>query len=100
MKIAPALADYGTIRKGTRAVRQFQVTNTTNAPVEITVARSACRCLYYDYNSKLPPKGQETITVTVDGARAKAGPLQEQIQIRGKNNPTIAGAMTVQATIR
>jgi Protein of unknown function (DUF1573) len=100
LKVAPAVADYGTIRKGTRAVRQFQVTNLSNAPIEITVARSACRCLYYDYNSKLPPKGQETITVTVDGARAKAGPLQEQIQIRGKNNPTINGAMTVQAAIR
>src|SRR5712691_2134439 len=86
LKIAPAVADYGTIRKGTRAVRQFQVTNTSNAIVEIDVARSACRCLFYDYNGKLPARGQETITVTVDGARAKAGPLKEQIEVYPRND--------------
>jgi len=100
LKIAPAVADYGTIRKGTRAVRQFQVTNTSNAIVEIDVARSACRCLFYDYNGKLPARGQETITVTVDGARAKAGPLKEQINVYPRNDRSASVTMTVQATIR
>ncbi|HEY8130559.1 MAG TPA: hypothetical protein VII12_01595, partial [Thermoanaerobaculia bacterium] len=54
LKVAPAVADYGTIRKGTRAVRQFQVTNLSDGIVEIEVPRSNCRCLFYDYNSKLP----------------------------------------------
>ena len=100
LKIAPALADYGTIRKGTRAVRQFTITNVGNAPVEIAVARSACRCLYYDYNSKLPAKGQETITVTVDGARAKLGALQEQIDVHAKKDASIRGTMSVRAMIQ
>ena len=100
LKVAPAAADYGTIRKGTRAVRQFTVTNSSSAPVEIVVARSACKCLYYDYNGKLPPKGQETITVTIDGARAKAGPLQENIDVHAKKDPSVAASMTVKAVIQ
>lgn len=100
LKVSPAVADYGTIRKGTRAVRQFQVTNLSDGVVEIEVPRSNCRCLYYDYNGKLPARGQETITVTIDGARAKAGPLQEQVEVRAKRDPSITAAMTVQATIR
>ena len=100
LKVTPAAADYGTIRKGTRAVRQFTITNTSTAPIEIAVARSACRCLYYDYNGKLPAKGQETITVTIDGARAKTGPLQEQIGVHAKRNPAIGATMTVRANIQ
>src|SRR3954470_18217942 len=50
--IAPEVADYGTIRKGTRAVRQFEITNMSSTPLTITVARSACRCLYYEYDTK------------------------------------------------
>lgn len=99
LKITPATADYGTIRKGTRAVRQFTITNTSTAPIDIAVARSSCRCLYYDYNGKLPAKGQETITVTIDGARAKSGPLSEQIEVHAKRDPSITGSMSVRATI-
>jgi len=100
LKITPAANDYGTIHRGTRAVRQFLVTNSSDSIVDIEVARSACRCLFYDYNSKLPPRGQETITVTVDGARAKIGPLQEQVEVRAKKDPNNAATMMVQATIR
>lgn len=100
LKITPALADYGTIRKGTRAVRQFEVSNPSNSPVEIVVARSACRCLYYDYKSKLAANGKETITVTVDGARAKAGELTEQVEVSAKSDPSVGGTFTVQATIK
>jgi hypothetical protein len=100
LKVTPASADYGTIRKGTRAVRQFQVTNTGETPIEIEVTRSACRCLFYDYNGKLPAKGQETITVTVDGARAKAGSLREQVDVHARKDPSVRAAFTVQATIQ
>ena|SRR5438128_632487 len=100
LKIAPAFADYGTIRKGTRAVRQFEIANTSSAPLTFVVARSACRCLFYDYNGKLPAKGKETITVTVDGARAKPGALQEKIDVTAKNDPSVKGAFTVEATIK
>jgi hypothetical protein len=100
LKIAPASADYGKIRKGTRAVRQFQVTNSGDTAMEIAVARSACRCLFYDYSTKLPAKGQETITVTVDGARAKTGTLVEQVDVHVKKDPSVRAAFMVQATIQ
>ena len=100
LKVTPANADYGTIRKGTRAVRQFQVTNTSDTATEIEVTRSTCRCLFYDYNGKLPAKGQETITVTVDGARAKVGTLVEQVDVHLKRDPSVRTAFTVQATIQ
>ena len=45
LKITPVIADYGVIRKGTRAVRQFEVFNNGAAPITIQVARSSCRCL-------------------------------------------------------
>ncbi|MDQ6799329.1 MAG: DUF1573 domain-containing protein [Acidobacteriota bacterium] len=100
LKVAPPSADYGTIRKGTRAVRQFQVTNTGAAAMDIEVTRSACRCLFYDYNGKLPAKGQETVTVTIDGARAKVGALREQVDVHAKKDPSVRTAFTVQATIQ
>lgn len=102
IKIAPEVADYGVIRKGTRAVRQFEITNTTSTPLSITVARSTCRCLYYEYNTKakLKAKGKEVLTVTVDGARAKAGALEEQIAVTSKDDPNATGTIGVKAMIK
>jgi hypothetical protein len=100
--IAPEVADYGTIRKGTRAVRQFEITNMSSTPLTITVARSTCRCLYYEYDTKvkLAPKAKEALTVTVDGARAKAGALNESIAVSSKDDPNATGTIGVRAVIK
>ena len=100
MKIAPRSHDYGLVRKGTRATRQFQFTNTSDDPVTIAVSRSGCRCLYYEYEALVPPKASESITVTVDGAKAKAGTLRETIKVSAKANPAIGTSFDVIATIR
>jgi hypothetical protein len=102
IRIAPEVADYGTIRKGTRAVRQFEITNTSSTPLSITVARSTCRCLYYEYDAKakLAPKAKEALTVTVDGARAKAGALNESIAVSSKDDPNATGTIGVRAVIK
>jgi hypothetical protein len=102
IRIAPEVADYGTIRKGTRAVRQFEITNLSATPLSISVARSACRCLYYEYDAKvkLPPKSKEALTVTVDGARAKAGALDERIAVSSKDDPNATGTIGVRAVIK
>jgi len=100
LTVAPAIADYGTIRKGTRAVRQVEVTNTTDKQLDFAVSRSECRCLYYDYHGKLAPKKKETVTVTVDGAKAKAGALAETLTIAAKKNPSITTSFQVTATIK
>ena len=100
ISVTPPAADYGTIRKGTRATRQFEVRNGGEEPVTIQVARSACRCLYYEYRDLVPPKGKETVTVTIDGARAKAGELRESVKVTGKKDPGIATSFEVNATIQ
>ena len=100
LTIAPAIADNGTIRKGTRAVRQIEVTNTTGKQLDYTVSRSECRCLYYDYTGKLGPKKKETLTVTVDGAKAKGGALSETITLSAKKDPSVTTSFQVTATIK
>jgi hypothetical protein len=100
LKITPLIADYGVIRKGTRAVRQFEVFNNGAAPITIQLARSSCRCLFYDYHDKVAPQKKETITVTVDGAKAKAGALRETLPVTVKGNTSLHGELTVQATIQ
>jgi len=100
LTVAPAIADYGTIRKGTRAVRQVDVTNTTGKQLDYTVSRSQCRCLYYEYTGKLGPKKKETLSITVDGGKAKAGALTETITVAAKKDPSITASFQVTATIK
>jgi hypothetical protein len=97
----PPSHDYGVIRKGTRATRQYEIANNTEQPMTVTVARSACRCLYYEYGTGLiPPKAKESITVTIDGAKAPAGALNETIRVTSKSDPSVGTSFDVIATIQ
>lgn len=96
----PGALEFGVLRKGTRAVRQLEIANNSDEPVTIQVARSACRCLFYAHAPVVPPKAKETLTVTVDGARAKAGELRETIAVTAKGDSTIATTFDVNATVR
>lgn len=98
--VQPQSHDYGVVRKGTRAARQYEVMNNTDAPISIAVARSACRCLYYDHAAVIPPRGRETLTVTVDGGKADAGQLNESVQITSDSDASVAASFDVVATIR
>jgi uncharacterized protein DUF1573 len=100
LAVSPAVADYGTIRKGTRATRQIEVTNGSGAPMPFKVSRSQCKCLFYEYKDTIPAKGKETITVTIDGARAKPGSLQETIDVTSKKDPSATASFQVSATIK
>jgi hypothetical protein len=100
LKITPAMADYGIVRKGTRAVRQFEAANGGAAPLDIQVARSACRCLFYAFHSPIAAHGKETITVTVDGAKAKAGTIDEQLAVTSKKDPTVSGTIGIRAVVK
>jgi len=100
LTVTPASHDYGTIRKGTRATRQFEIANTSDQPVSIQVARSTCRCLFYEYVELVPPKAKETVTVTIDGARAKAGALRETVKVSAKKDPAIATSFDVTANVQ
>ncbi|HEX3581962.1 MAG TPA: DUF1573 domain-containing protein [Thermoanaerobaculia bacterium] len=100
LTVAPAIADYGTIHKGTRAVRQVEVTNTTDKQLDYSVSRSQCRCLYYEYTGKLAPKKKETLSITVDGGKAKAGALAETVTIAAKKDPSVTTSFQVAANIK
>jgi hypothetical protein len=97
--VSPPEQNFGVVRKGTRVVRKFTLRNETDEPVSIKVARSACRCLYYQYAPVIPPKNQETLTVTIDGAKAKAGELRESLPI-ASGDPSVSATVTVTATVR
>jgi hypothetical protein len=100
LAVTPDSVDYGIIRKGTRATRQYEVANNSDEPVSIQVARSTCRCLYYEHAPVVPPKGKESLTVTIDGAKAQAGPLLESIRVTSKADPSIVTTFDVTATVR
>jgi len=100
LKITPAMADYGIVRKGTRAVRQFEAANNGAAPLTIEVARSNCHCLFYAFNKTIAPHAKETITVTVDGAKAKVGTIDEQLGVTAKNDPTVSASIGVRAVVK
>jgi hypothetical protein len=88
------------VRKGTRATRQYEIANTTDEPISIALARSACRCLYYEHAPVVPPKAKESITVTIDGARAQVGTLRESIRVSSKADPAVGTSLDVIATVR
>lgn len=100
LTVTPDSIDYGIIRKGTRATRQYEVANGGDEPVTIEVERSTCRCLYYEHAPVVPPRGKETLTVTIDGAKAKPGPLLESVRVTSKSDPTVVTTFDVTATVR
>ncbi len=100
LAVTPASRDYGLVRKGTRVTRQFEITNTTDEPISISVSRSTCRCLYYEHAPVIPPKAKESVTVTVDGAKAKAGTLHETLKVTAKSDASVGTSFDVIATVQ
>jgi uncharacterized protein DUF1573 len=97
--VTPESQDFGIIRKGTRAVRKFTIRNETDEPAAIKISRSACRCLYYQHAKVIPPKNSETLSITIDGAKAKAGDLREELQVT-TSDPSVKTTVHAIATIR
>ncbi len=95
----PQSQDYGVIRKGTRAVRKFTIRNDSDQTAALKVSRSACRCLYYAHPPTIAAKKDATLTITVDGAKAKTGALRESIEITTKD-PNVKTSVNVIATVR
>lgn len=100
LTVSPDTMDFGIVRKGTRATRQYELVNNGDEPLSPDVARSTCRCLYYEYAPVIPPRGKETLTVTIDGAKAKAGPLLESVRVTSKSDPSVVVTFDVTATVR
>lgn len=99
LSIAPETQDYGTIRRGARAARQFEVQNQTDATLPIEVRRSACRCLWFEYADTIPARGTTTLTVTVDASKVAAGRLNETVEVATRSDPPVVATFTVTADI-
>jgi hypothetical protein len=99
LSVNPASHDFGTIRKGTRAVRQFRVENSSDQPVAVSIDRSTCRCLWFDFDSSIPAKSSSILAITVDGAKAKAGALEETVTIKNKGDADDSTTIRLMAKI-
>ncbi len=97
---SPEAQDFGTVYKGTRVVRTFEVFNNTDADLTIDIERSQCRCLWFDYPNVIPAGGQIEILVAVDGTRAREGLLSEAVVISTTDSPRVATEVIVNAEIR
>lgn len=99
MTIQPAAHDYGSVGRGARAARQFEIANNTDEPLAIQVRRAECRCLWFEYADTIPPRGTATLTVTVDGSKAPPGPLRQRVDIVSATDPGVAATFEVTAAI-
>jgi len=97
--ITPPSQDYGRIRRGTRATRQFELINNTDGEIPLNVSRSTCKCLWFEFVS-LPPGGSTTLTVTIDATRAPRGTLRETITVSSKTNQKLSENVEVTAVIQ
>lgn len=100
LSISPQQQYFGTIAKGTNAVRTFEIVNRGKKAVTLEIARSRCRCLWYDPPATLPAGGRGTLTVRVDGAKAPEGLLTESIEISVKGTTDAAAVFEITAEVK
>ncbi|MGK2856732.1 MAG: DUF1573 domain-containing protein [Thermoanaerobaculia bacterium] len=100
LTISPQQQDFGTIAKGTSGVRTFELANRGKSTLTLQVARSRCRCLWYDLPRPLPAGGRGTLTVRLDGGKAPSGVLSESIGISAKSAPDAVAVFEVTADVK
>ena len=91
IKFKSEVVDYGEIAKGSDGVRQFEFTNTGNAPLIISRVYSSCGCTIPKKPEKpIPPGGTGVIEVKYDTKRV--GPIRKTITVTSNagDNPTMA----------
>jgi len=49
---------------------------------------------------RFAPGAKETITVTVDGAKAKVGTIDEQLAVTSKKDPSVSATIGVRAVVK
>ena len=82
--------DYGTIEKGADGVRIFEFTNTGDAPLVISNAKSTCGCTVPSW-PKTPIMPGESGEIKVKYNTAKVSPIRKTITITSNaETPTVA----------
>ena len=99
LAVEPAARDYGLVKKGTRVVRTFELRNETEGPLTPAIARSKCRCLWFDYPKSIPAGGKAALAISVDGAKAQKGRLQETIEISAKEAAGETATIDIEAVV-
>lgn len=99
LEVEPSVYDYGAIRKGTRSVHRFTIRNRSDQVLPISVSRSDCRCLWYGDFPEIPAGESGELAITVDGARADAGVLNETVTITSEAEPDARAEIELTAQI-
>lgn len=82
--------DYGTIEKGADGVRIFEFTNTGNAPLVITNAKSTCGCTVPKW-PKEPIMPGESGEIAVKYDTKRVNPIRKTITVfSNAETPTVA----------
>jgi hypothetical protein len=82
--------DYGTIEKGADGVRVFEFTNTGDAPLIISDAKSSCGCTVPTY-TKEPIMPGKTGEIKVKYDTNRVNPIRKTITIMSNaETPTVA----------
>ena len=87
--------DFGDVARGTRKAKSFELTNHTNSAVQVKVARSECRCLWFTHPPTIAPRSKGTLTVTIDGSRAKPGEVSEAVRVSAQHDPKVTAAILI-----
>ena len=80
IKFKKEIIDYGEIAKGSNGVRQFEFTNTGNAPLIITRVYSSCGCTIPKKPEK-PIAPGETGVIEVKYDTKRCGPIRKTISV-------------------
>lgn len=82
--------DYGTIEKGADGVRTFEFTNTGNAPLIISNAKSTCGCTVPNW-PKEPIMPGETGEIKVKYDTKRVNPIRKTITVNSNaETPSVA----------
>ena len=82
--------DYGTIEKGANGIRAFEFTNTGDAPLIISNAKSTCGCTVPNW-PKEPIMPGESGKITVKYDTKRVNPIRKTITITSNaDTPTVA----------
>ncbi|TPN84571.1 DUF1573 domain-containing protein [Aquimarina algicola] len=98
IKFKTEIIDYGEIAKGSNGVRQFEFTNTGNAPLVISKVYSSCGCtIPKKPEGPIAPGKTGVIEVKYDTKRV--GPIRKTITVTSNAGDSPTMAVKIKGTV-
>lgn len=98
IKFKSEVVDYGDIAKGSDGVRQFEFTNTGNAPLVISKVYSSCGCtIPKKPEAPIAPGESGVIEVKYDTNRV--GPIRKTITVTSNATDSPTMAIKIKGTV-